>query len=122
MSTIPSKVIASCFALAAFAVCIISGLFSGNEMSLVVYRSIIVMFTCWFLGRGIGHIMQSTVEDYINRFKQDNPAPKVELLSDGSVDSEYAKMGEEYASEPEEPESQRLTNDDINIDELLNAA
>ena len=65
--------------------------------------------------------MQVTVEDYVNRYKEAKPVPTVELLSDNSDDSEYAKIGEEVKSEADE-QHQRLSNDDIDINELLNAA
>ena len=79
------------------------------------------MLLTWVVGRIVGSVMQATVEDYVNRYKEDKPVPVVELLSDDSADSEYAKMGEEVVSEVDE-DHQRMTNDDIDIEELLNAA
>ncbi|WP_145075916.1 hypothetical protein [Poriferisphaera corsica] len=121
MSTIPARVIATSFSLVAFALCLIAGTYAGNDYATVLSRSIMVMMLTWIVGRIIGTVMQATVEDYINRYKVAKPVPVVELLSDDSADSEYAKMGEEVTVDVDE-ENQRLSNDDIDIEELLNAA
>ncbi|WP_432799476.1 hypothetical protein [Poriferisphaera sp. WC338] len=78
MSIIPSKVIASCFALTAFAATVIAGIFAGNDLFTVIPRSTLIMLGCWVLGRGIGFLMQQTVTDYIQRYKKQHPLPELE--------------------------------------------
>ena len=120
MSGITARVIATSFALVAFALCLISGTFAGNDFSTVIYRSILVMMFTWALGRAVGVVMQVMVEDYINRYKEEKPVPTVELLSDNSDESENAKVDKELTSEAND-EHQRLSNDDVDIEELLAA-
>jgi hypothetical protein len=75
-STIPARVIATCFALLSFAAAIVVGIGAGNSTSTILFRSICVMIACWFIGRGVGAVAQWAIMDHINRYKQQHPIPE----------------------------------------------
>jgi hypothetical protein len=73
--TIPSRVIATCFALVAFSATAAVGVFAGNSPSTVIVRAIVVMIAAWIIGRIVGAIAQQTINDHIARYKEANPLP-----------------------------------------------
>ena len=65
MSKTPSKVIAGCFALAAFAVAVLAGLAGGNSAVSILTRALIAMIGCYPIGLMIGVICQRVMTDHI---------------------------------------------------------
>ncbi len=74
-STIPAKVIASSFALVAFAAALFVGLQVGNPVTTVIYRATLVMLMCWPVGYAIGRIGQRVVDHNIETYKAQHPIP-----------------------------------------------
>lgn len=72
-STIPARVIASCFALIGFAAALVVGVAAGNETETVLWRGTVAMAVCWFVGRFIGGIAQQTTEESIEQYKKAHP-------------------------------------------------
>ncbi len=75
MLTIPAKVIASSFALVAFAAALLVGLRVGNPVTTVIYRATLVMLLCWPVGFAIGRIGQHVVDRNIETYKNEHPIP-----------------------------------------------
>lgn len=47
----------------------------GNQTSTILWRATVIMLLGWLVGRAIGAIAQSTVDDHVNQYKQQNPIP-----------------------------------------------
>ncbi len=75
-STIPARVIATCFALLSFAAAIVVGIGAGNSTSTILFRSICVMIVCWFIGRLVGAVAQWAILDHIKQYKEQHPIPE----------------------------------------------
>jgi len=76
---IPARIIATCFALAAFAAATAVGLAAGNSTMTILTRAMVALVVCWFVGRIVGHFAQKAVQDHIERYKQENPIPTDEM-------------------------------------------
>ena len=59
------KIIASCFALTAFAVAIIAGLAAGNDAGAVLVRALLAMIGCHVIGLIVGMICQHVVTQHV---------------------------------------------------------
>lgn len=75
MLAIPSRVIASCFALVSFAAALLIGLMSGNSAGVLIWRATLVMIACWVIGRIVGSVAQRVVDEHIEKYKQEHPIP-----------------------------------------------
>jgi predicted acyltransferase len=64
------------FALAAFAVCVLSGLVNGVEASTLLVRSVVVLMAASAMGRVLGHFAQVAVEEHLQRVVSTNPVPE----------------------------------------------
>jgi len=73
--SIPSRVIATSFALVSFATAAIVGLYVGNDLYTVVGRAVVIMFGCYIIGLGIGRVAQWVVDDHIHRYQHAHPIP-----------------------------------------------
>ncbi len=65
MTGAPSKAIAGCFALAAFAVAILAGLAGDNAAISILFRAVIAMIICYPVGLIIGLICQQVIADHV---------------------------------------------------------
>lgn len=72
-SSEPAKVIASAFALSAFAVAIIAGLSAGNPTVRVLATALTAMVVCHFVGLAIGAVGQRVVTDHVQESKPSEP-------------------------------------------------
>lgn len=97
---IPSRVIATCFALTSFAAALLIGLASGNPAGVVIWRATLVMLACWGIGRVVGAVAQRVVDDHIQSYKQAHPIPGEE--------GEDALTGVEETSEEGDSAERRL--------------
>jgi len=91
MQTVSSRLIATCFALSAFAVAIISGLSSGNPSSEVLWRAIIAMMACYPLGLVIGMVCERIISAHIEAHEQANPAPDSNNVEAFSIEAPGAE-------------------------------
>jgi hypothetical protein len=62
----PAKVIASIFALAAFAVAIVAGLAAGNTSARVLTTAVVAMIVCQLIGQGVGAIGEWVVNEHVS--------------------------------------------------------
>jgi hypothetical protein len=70
------RTIGGCFALAAFAVAVISGLGAGNAASLVLLRAILAMLVCYPVGLLIGMICTHVVDSHLRDQLSDDDEPQ----------------------------------------------
>ncbi len=74
-STIPSRVIASCFAITGFVAALVIGFAAGLATDDILLRAIMVMIICWPVGRLLGWMAQRAVEENIAQYKRAHPIP-----------------------------------------------
>ncbi len=80
-----SRIIASCFALAAFAVAIVAGLGAGNDPLSILIRAIIAMVVCHVIGSIAGAILAHAARLHVDSLKPSTPqAQPVERSTDSS--------------------------------------
>lgn len=89
-STVPSKVIASAFALTAFVAALLVGFAAGNPAATILWRAVVVLIVCRIVGGLVGRVAQRTVDEYIERYKQDNPIPPDAAIEEMDVDEDDA--------------------------------
>lgn len=80
------KVVAACFALAAFAVGVISGLAGDNPAAQILLRSLLSMAVCYPIGYVTGMICDRVVNEQIEKHRKANPVPHV-MGGDAADDS-----------------------------------
>ena len=61
------RVIAACFALAAFSVAIVAGLASGNDTAQILLRAVLMLLVCQPVGMVAGMICESVVRSHARR-------------------------------------------------------
>ncbi|MEM7229565.1 MAG: hypothetical protein AAF432_12210 [Planctomycetota bacterium] len=77
------KVIAGCFALTAFAVAVLAGLFAGNPMLEILTRALIIMCICYPVGFLVGLAIDHVIAQHVREHAEANPAPDTSSI-DGS--------------------------------------
>lgn len=73
---IPARVIATSFALLAFAAAVAVGAYVGNDALTVLWRGIAVMLVCYVIGRILGSIAQHTIDEHTSRHASEHPVPE----------------------------------------------
>lgn len=78
--------IATCFALTGFAAAGLTNIAVGNDVLQphIWWRVMAVMLASWLIGLIVGHYMQKTVVDHVEKYKREHPIP--DDLSDVSDD------------------------------------
>lgn len=76
-----SRVIATCFAVCAFAAALFVGVLADNTFLVIIQRALVVMVVCYPIGRIVGALATRSVDDHIRDYKERNPMPG-ELNSD----------------------------------------
>lgn len=64
MKGVPSTAVGACFALTAFAVAILAGLFANNQADLILQRAIIAMILCYPIGLLFGAMCRRVVAEH----------------------------------------------------------
>jgi hypothetical protein len=72
---IPSKLIATCFALVCFAAAIVVGLAAGNPAMTVLWRALLVMGAAWLVGQVVGAVLCRALEEHVEQYRQQHPLP-----------------------------------------------
>ncbi|MCC6681719.1 MAG: hypothetical protein IT445_12530 [Phycisphaeraceae bacterium] len=67
--------IATSFALVAFAAAAVIGVYVGNDVFTVLWRAAVIMLICYLIGRGVGAVAQWTVDDHITHYQKQHPIP-----------------------------------------------
>ena len=98
---VPTKLIAACSGLGAFAIAIVSGLSIGNPADTVLIRALVCMFVCQALGWVIGMICERTVENALDHYRSINPVPMTSTNAHspnkvGMSDAESRAAAESY--------------------------
>lgn len=75
MLAISSKVISTCFAFAAFAVCLVAGGVAGRSFENLLLESTLVMLACWVVGLPLARLMTDTIKAHIRQYEADHPLP-----------------------------------------------
>lgn len=78
--TTTTRLIATCFALAAFSVAIIAGLAADNPGTTVLTTAIICMIGCQLIGLVVGAVAQRAIDEHLSRYRAKNPIPKEEPI------------------------------------------
>ena len=73
---IPARVIATSFALLAFAAAVAVGAYVGNDATTVLWRGIAVLLVCYLIGRILGSIAQRTIDEHTSRHVAEHPIPE----------------------------------------------
>jgi O-antigen/teichoic acid export membrane protein len=90
-----SSVIAGCFAMAAFAVAVLSGLFIDNPASEVLTRALLCLIMSYPIGLIVGMVCQRVLSAHVAAHKQANPSPD----SPGAGAASLAPAGASSAEE-----------------------
>jgi len=99
--SVTGQSIGAIFALCAFAVGIVSGIFSGNAASSVVGRALVAMIVCYPVGLVVGMICQRVISDHINAHVDANPVP--DLDEHQQHDGDFGASEASQANDAEEP-------------------
>jgi len=83
--------IGALFALAAFVVAIVAGLYSHNSASTILVRSLLVMVGCYPVGLVIGLVSQWVIDAHVKQFVESNPVPDIDDAV-AAVDGADAEM------------------------------
>lgn len=75
MLAIPARVIATSFALICFAATIVVGIANGNGWVSVLSSALLVCLIAWIVGSLLGMLMLQSVNEQIDRHREDNPVP-----------------------------------------------
>ena len=76
----PTSIIASCFALIAFAASVIGGLAVDNPATTILTRALAAMIVCYTLGVLIGTLAQRAIDEHIANYKKQNPLIPADML------------------------------------------
>ena len=69
----PARMIATIFALAAFAVMVVVGMLAGNTAWTILWRALMALVACYIAGRILGALAQRAVREHIEQYKQRHP-------------------------------------------------
>jgi hypothetical protein len=72
---VPVITIAGCYALGAFTIAIISGLYAGRSASGILETAIVSMLVCYIVGLAVGKVAEVAVREHVERFVEENEAP-----------------------------------------------
>lgn len=69
----PTKVIAGCLALGAFAIAIVAGLSSGNTTDTILGRALLCMVVCYAAGLAVGAVAERAMDEHIAAHEAAHP-------------------------------------------------
>jgi hypothetical protein len=72
-----ARVVSAAFALSGFTVALISGLSAGNTSSQVLFRALVALFACQFVGMIIGSMLDRVIEEHEASYRKAHPIPVV---------------------------------------------
>lgn len=75
--------IATCFAFIGFAAALIVGVAAELTTEAILWRALLVMFPCWWIGRLVGALAVHTVETQVREYKLARPIPLDYEMSSG---------------------------------------
>ncbi len=83
-----SRIIASCFALAAFTVAIVAGLSAGKDALSILIHAIIAMLICQVIGTAAGAVLAHASRLHVEAIKAQStgPAPGTDATTPAPTD------------------------------------
>lgn len=81
----------------------------GNNATTVIWRAILIMVACWYIGLIFGNMSQRAVDENIARYKEANPIPLEDHERETELENEELENGQMHeaglpgAGEPGEP-------------------
>lgn len=81
----PARVIAGCFAMCAFAVAVICGVFADNAVSVILSRAIVSLFGGFVLGLIAGELLAFTIRDHLRHYVLEHPIPDSDVSLDDLI-------------------------------------
>ncbi len=99
----PIAPMASCFALAGFAIAIVSGLSGGAEAIGVLQGAILAMVICYIVAMVLGKGCATIVREHLERYSEERPlgAPPLETADALPFDTSPPTIEESAPSAPE---------------------
>lgn len=82
--SVTGPVIGATFALCAFSVAVVAGLFTGNSATSVVGRALLAMIVCYPIGLVAGYICQHVLREHLRVHAEANPVPDLTEQHDES--------------------------------------
>ena len=77
-SAISSRVIASCFGLAAFAGTALVGLIAGKPPHRTLIDALIVTCAAFVIGHALGALMLAAVREHLDQYRRQHPIPDLD--------------------------------------------
>lgn len=94
-SGVPSRIVASAFALCAFAIALLGGLSAGNNAFDVLVTAVIAMFVCFVLGQGLGMMGERAIAEAAHEHAERHPIPDVQRELAKPVDGSMTDPADE---------------------------
>lgn len=85
----PARLIATSFALISFACAVVVGAVADNAAGVIIWRAILTMIVCYFIGSVVGSFAQRILDKHIAAYKHANPFPENVSVTDVMSDSQY---------------------------------
>lgn len=82
----PSKLIASSFALIAFTAAIIAGMAAQNPATTTLWRALLAMGVCYFVGLGLAAAGRYVIREHVERYRQEHPIEPIATAPDDGID------------------------------------
>lgn len=109
--TVSSRIVAACFALAAFALALLSGLFAGNPTSTVLTNALFWLTACYILGLVIARIANTAVTERLAAYRDERPIPTPDATTesdqqqpeDTNAQADHAQATPAQQSQPATP-------------------
>lgn len=84
MKGVPTTAIGACFALTAFAVAILAGMFAGNAFDMILQRALMALILCYPVGLLFGIMCRRVVDEH-SRAMAESLAVENESLGDVDI-------------------------------------
>lgn len=97
--TVSTRIVASCFALAAFALALLSGLTAGNQAHTTIGNALFWLAACYVLGIVIARVANTAVSERLAEYREERPIPVSDPASE--IDDEAIETTE-LADQPVE--------------------
>ncbi len=76
-----ARVVSAAFALSGFTVALVSGLGAGNASSQVLFRALVALFACQFVGMIIGSMLDRVIDEHETNYRKAHPIPVVPTVA-----------------------------------------
>lgn len=98
----PSKLIATSFALIAFAIALIAGIAADNPASTALVRALLAMAICYVVGWLLGMVATKATGEHIEAYRQAHPIDETDGQGSAAEDSDRPASGSPDQAAPTE--------------------